>query len=377
MKKVLHISKYYYPFIGGIEQTAKDCVNALSGKYEQKVICFNHEKGNEISIVDGVQIVRCACQIKISSQSISINMIKQLKKMIKEFSPDYILLHYPNPFVAEILLPILPKDTKLILYWHLDITKQKILGKVFHFQNCRLIKRADEIIATSPNYIEGSKYLSKVKEKCLVVPSCINENRLQISEETKKIAEKIRKDNENKIICLAVGRHVPYKGFEYLIRAGKKLDSQFSIFITGKGELTPKLKELASEDKKIHFLGAIDDNILKAYYMEADIFCFPSITKNEAFGLALAEAMYFNKPSVTFTIPGSGVNYVNLNGITGIEVENRSVEKYAEALQTLGKNPDLREKFGMAAGERVRNNFLYTQYKKNICKAFVLEKRKK
>ena len=377
MEKVLHISKYYYPFIGGIEQTAKDCVNALSGKYEQKVICFNHEKGNEISIVDGVQIVRCACQIKISSQSISINMIKQLKKMIKEFSPDYILLHYPNPFVAEILLPILPKDTKLILYWHLDITKQKILGKVFHFQNCRLIKRADEIIATSPNYIEGSKYLSKVKEKCLVVPSCINENRLQISEETKKIAEKIRKDNENKIICLAVGRHVPYKGFEYLIRAGKKLDSQFSIFITGKGELTPKLKELASEDKKIHFLGAIDDNILKAYYMEADIFCFPSITKNEAFGLALAEAMYFNKPSVTFTIPGSGVNYVNLNGITGIEVENRSVEKYAEALQTLGKNPDLREKFGMAAGERVRNNFLYTQYKKNICKAFVLEKRKK
>ena len=377
MEKVLHISKYYYPFIGGIEQTAKDCVNALSGKYEQKVICFNHEKGNEISIVDGVQIVRCACQIKISSQSISINMIKQLKKMIKEFSPDYILLHYPNPFVAEILLPILPKDTKLILYWHLDITKQKILGKVFHFQNCRLIKRADEIIATSPNYIEGSKYLSKVKEKCLVVPSCINENRLQISEETKKIAEKIRKDNENKIICLAVGRHVPYKGFEYLIRAGKKLDSQFSIFITGKGELTPKLKELASEDKKIHFLGAIDDNILKAYYMEADIFCFPSITKNEAFGLALAEAMYFKKPSVTFTIPGSGVNYVNLNGITGIEVENRSVEKYAEALQTLGKNPDLREKFGMAAGERVRNNFLYTQYKKNICKAFVLEKRKK
>ena len=377
MKKVLHISKYYYPFIGGIEQTAKDCVNALSGKYEQKVICFNHEKGNEISIVDGVQIVRCACQIKISSQSISINMIKQLKKVVKEFSPDYILLHYPNPFVAEILLPVLPQDTKLILYWHLDITKQKILGKVFHFQNCRLIKRADEIIATSPNYIEGSKYLSKVKEKCLVVPSCINENRLQISEETKKIAEKIRKDNENKIICLAVGRHVPYKGFEYLIRAGKKLDSQFAIFITGKGELTHKLKELASGDKKIHFLGAVDDNTLKAYYMEADIFCFPSITKNEALGLALAEAMYFNKPSITFTIPGSGVNYVNLKGITGIEVENRSVEKYAEALQTLGKNSDLRKKYGMAAGERVRNNFLYTQYKENICKAFVLEKRKK
>lgn len=376
MERVLHISKYYYPFIGGIEQTAKDCVNALSGKYEQKVICFNHEKGNQKSIVDGVQIIRCACQMKVSSQSISISMRKQLREVIKEFSPNYVLIHYPNPFVSEILLPILPNNTKLILYWHLDITKQKILGKVFHFQNCRLIKRADKIIATSPNYIEGSKYLSKVKEKCLVVPSCINEERLQINEETKAISNKIRKNNENKIICLAVGRHVPYKGFEYLIRAAKKLDSRFSIFITGKGELTPKLKELAKGDNKIHFLGAIDDNTLKAYYMATDIFCFPSITKNEAFGLALAEAMYFNKPAITFTIPGSGVNYVNLKEITGMEVENRSIEEYTKALQKLGTDSDLRKKYGKAAGERVRNNFLYNQYKDNICKAFVFGEKK-
>lgn len=43
--------------------------------------------------------------------------------------------------------------------------------------------------------------------------------------------------------------------------------------------------------------------------------------------LALAEAMYYEKPAVTFTIPGSGVNYVCLNSENGIEVENRNVEK--------------------------------------------------
>ena len=31
MKRVLHISKYYYPFIGGIEQVARDAVRALQG----------------------------------------------------------------------------------------------------------------------------------------------------------------------------------------------------------------------------------------------------------------------------------------------------------------------------------------------------------
>lgn len=42
-KRILHISKYYFPFRGGIEQTAQDCVNALALDFEQKVICFNHE----------------------------------------------------------------------------------------------------------------------------------------------------------------------------------------------------------------------------------------------------------------------------------------------------------------------------------------------
>ena len=46
MKKILHIPDYYYPHIGGIEQTAGDCVSALAGEdVEQRVFCFNHEKG--------------------------------------------------------------------------------------------------------------------------------------------------------------------------------------------------------------------------------------------------------------------------------------------------------------------------------------------
>ena len=44
MKKILHISKYYYPFSGGIEQIARDCVNALKDDYEQRVIAFNEDK---------------------------------------------------------------------------------------------------------------------------------------------------------------------------------------------------------------------------------------------------------------------------------------------------------------------------------------------
>lgn len=367
-KKILHVSKYYYPFVGGVEQTARDIVNSLKDEYEQKVLCFNHEDGNCEDKVDGINVIRCHCQCKISSQSLSASYGKKMKVIMQEFQPDYVIIHYPNPFATYYLLKYLMPNMKLIVYWHLDIVKQKILGKLFQHQNLELIKRADCVVATSPNYIEGSHYLSKAKEKCIVIPSCINEQRLNVTESSIALSKKIRQENQGKIICLAVGRHVEYKGFEYLVRASKLLDSNIAIYITGAGERTKDLIAMKEDDKKVNFIGLVDDDTLKAYYLAADIFCFPSITKNEAFGLALAEAMCYGNPAVTFNIKGSGVNYVSLDRVTGIEVENRNVELYAKAIKELSDDKNLRERYGKAGRNRVEENFLYAQYCENICR---------
>ncbi|MBP5242939.1 MAG: glycosyltransferase, partial [Clostridia bacterium] len=179
-------------------------------------------------------------------------------------------------------------------------------------------------------------------------------------------AEEIKAENADKIICYAMGRHVPYKGIEYLVRASKLLDDKFSVYIGGQGPLTESLKELAQGDDKVHFLGRVSDEEATAYMLACDIFCFPSITKNEAFGIALAEAMYFSNPAVTFTIDGSGVYYVSLDGVTGIEAENGNVEKYAQALQTLAKDESLRQKYGEAAKQRVLDNFTFEKFKENV-----------
>lgn len=370
MKRILHISKYYYPFVGGVEQTARDCVNALEGKFEQKVVCFNHNKGDKTDIVDGIEVVRCGCQFKISSQSISISYSRTLKYIIKNYNPDYIVFHYPNPFVAYFLLNYMNKECKLLMYWHLDITKQKFLSLFVKSQNKKLLDNAWKIIATSPNYIEGSPWLYAYRNKCNIIPSCINEDRLNITDSVKNEVQRIKERNNNKIICLAVGRHVEYKGFEYLISSSKLLNDDFIFYIAGSGPLTKKLKKLAGGDKKINFLGKIEDAKLKAYLNATDIFCFPSITKNEAYGLALAEAMYYGKPTITFEINGSGVNFVSINGVTGLEVENCSVKKLAGALTTLAQDSKLRLAYGNNARIRAETMFLFSQYKKNILKLF-------
>ena len=371
MKKILHISKYYYPFFGGTEQIARDVVLALKGEYEQKVIAFNDGKDDRTDTVDGIEVIKCGCFAKIAAQSLSTSYGKHLHQVMKDFQPDIVVFHYPNPFVAALLLRELKTTkAKLVVHWHLDIIRQKYLRVLFASQNRRLLECAVKVIATSPNYIEGSQWLQSVKEKCVVVPNCINVERMSVTDDIQKRAEEIRTKNSGKTICVAVGRHTEYKGFTYLIQASKLLDGRFLIYITGTGELTEKLHEEANDDKKVVFTGRIDDMELKALILASDIFCFPSITKNEAFGLALAEGMYYGKPAVTFTIPGSGVNYVSINGETGIEVENRNAKKYAEAMKKLADDAELREKYGDAGRKRVEENFLSTQFCENARRMF-------
>ena len=165
-----------------------------------------------------------------------------------------------------------------------------------------------------------------------------------------------------------MGRHVEYKGFRYLIDASNRLDDKYVFYIAGTGELTEELKKQASNDPKVVFLGRISDSDRRAYLQACDITCFPSITRNEAFGLALAEGMYFGKPAVTFSISGSGVNYVSINRVTGIECPNRDVDAYAEAIKELADNSELRKQYGEAARQRIVNNFTEKKFKENLSK---------
>lgn len=376
--KVLQLSNYYYPFIGGIEQVARDIADVLKAHaIEQKIICFNgdascegyttHKEETIHDKIDGIEVIRCGYQAKISSQALSFSYPRELKKVLNDFKPDIVIFHYPNPYCSHFLLKYLSKKTKLFIYWHLDITKQKILGKLFHYQNIRLIKRADKIIGATTKHLDESAYTKYFEGKKYLLPYRIDEDSLVITDKEIKKAEAIRQKYSGKVLGFFIGRHVPYKGLKYLIEASKLLsDENVHLFIAGKGELTEELKAQAKGDSKIEFIGSISASDKRAYLYATDIICFPSITRNEGFGLALAEGMYFGKPAVTFTIPGSGVNIVNLNGVTGLECPNSDSAAYANALDKLIKSLDLRKQYGKAARERVLKNYTKKQFEQNV-----------
>ncbi len=355
--RILHISKYYYPYIGGVENICKYLVDNMKHDNDIAVVCFNEQKDDRIDIVDGVKIYRVGAKLTIARQALSLSYFSVLRRAIKEFRPDVIHFHWANPYPAFVLLTMIPKNVKLVIHWHMDIIKQRKLYPLIKPVETRLLKRASLVIVTSPNYRNGSIPLQPFKDKVRVVPNAIDESTLAPQEGDKDKIASIREKFGNKDIVFFVGRHIQYKGLPHLIEAEKMVKSDCAFVIAGKGPLTEELKASCHSDR-VHFVGKISDDDLRCYLYAAKVFAFPSITKNEAFGVALAEAMYCHTPAVTFSIYGSGVNWVSINNETCLEVPNGDDKAYANAIDELLQDNILCNRLADNGVQRVKNNFL-------------------
>ena len=354
-KTILQIAKYYYPIEGGIETVTKYLSEGLT-TYEQVVVCFSQDGITRLDTVNGVKVYRIASSLNIASQDIAFSYYHYLKKIIYEEQPDIILLHCPNPFLYPITAKLTPKDVKLVLLWHSDILGKGILYKLVKQFEKVILRKADLILATSPNYIHPSSPIYNYRDKTEVVANGIIKNDFVWRTGDETTIEEIRRKYHHKKIVFFVGRHAAYKGIDYLIEAEKYIQSDCVILIGGRGPETERLKSM-TQSSRIKFIGRIPNEYLRCYYYASDIFAFTSCTKQEAFGIALAEAMYCGSVPVTFTIEGSGVNWVSVGGETGIEVPLGDVKAYAEAIDRLLTDRDLYMKYATAGKDRIIRMF--------------------
>ena len=244
--------------------------------------------------------------------------------------------------------------------WHSDILGKGILYHLINRFEKKILKEADLILATSPNYIHPSSPIYKYQEKTRVVPNGIIAKDFRLLKKDQSTINYIKKKYGKKRIIFFVGRHATYKGINYLIEAEKYIKSDCVILIGGRGPETEAMKELAQSDR-IKFIGKISNEDLHCYYYASDIFGFTSCTKQEAFGIALAEAMYCGCVPVTFTIEGSGVNWVSVKGETGEEVALGDVKAYAEAIDRLLTDKNLHQQYAEAGHDRIVNMFTSEQ----------------
>ncbi len=328
----------------------------MKNAHEVAVVCFSEGHHDVVEYVAGVKVFRVATRMKISKQALSLSYFPMLSRAIKEFKPEVIHLHWANPYPAAVLLTMMPKDLKLVIHWHMDIIAQSNIYPFIKPVETALLRRASLILVTSPNYRDASAPLQPFIDKVKVLPNAVDKENLKQRDGDEERIEGIKAKYGNKKMVLFIGRHTQYKGLPYLLEAEGEVKSDCVFVIGGEGSMTKELNAKC-KSQRVHSVGRLTDEELRLYFHAASVFAFPSFTKNEAFGMALAEAMYCRTPAVTFTIPGSGVNWVCPNGECGIEVPNGNVEEYAKAIDRLLSDEKLAHSMGETGHKRVKELF--------------------
>lgn len=350
---ILQINKLYSPWIGGIESIVKDVAEAMKKKADMTVLVCSPKGKGCVESVDGVKVVRAGSFGMKFSMPISFSFPFLVRKYSR--SADVIILHDPFP-LGDLAVLLSGFHGKLIVWWHSDIVKQKRLRKLLNPIIERLLRRADRILTTSEQYIDGSSYLSRYRQKCAIIPYGIDIEKYDSIVRMPILTEQLNKKENVKL--LFVGRLVYYKGIGFLLKAMETVNGA-ELFIVGKGPDEKALKtyvEVHGLSDRVHFISPLPEDQLKAAFADCDIFVFPSVAKSEAFGIVQLEAMVYGKPVINTRL-GTSVEYVSLDGITGITVEPEDSKALAAAITKLTVDSELRRKLGENAARRVCEKF--------------------
>lgn len=354
--KIVHLSKFYKPYFGGIESVVADLAESQSLEHEVAVVACGGNRHAAEEEIDGVTVYRCKSLANIFSTPISIGYISK-STFCSRF--DVVHVHLPNPLanIAVAVSHLLGKrGGRLIVHWHSDIVKQKRLLRVYMPLLNWLLNKADAIIVTSPPYLDGSDQLAKYRQKCTVVPIGAGDLLTRVEP---NIVESIRHRYAGKNIVFSLGRHIYYKGFEYLIEAAKFMEDTV-VLIAGEGPDTGSYRRLINShgvDDKVFLVGRIPDEQLPSYFAAAGVYCMPSVEKSEAFGVAQVEAMSVGVPVVSTDISGSGVPWVNLDGTSGLVCAVRDPQAIASAINGILSNHELRRRLSLGARARFEKSF--------------------
>lgn len=353
--KILQLGKFY-PIQGGVEKVMYDLMLGLSTTYDDvtcDMLCVAAEPQPPIVKLNKNSTLYCAkLNKKLFSTMLSCDIVRKLQKICNDY--DIIHIHHPDPMVA-LALKLSSYKGKVVLHWHSDILKQKMLLKFYRPLQNWLINRSDLIIGTSPKYLEESPHLKDTIKRKDAVPIGIE----PIIPDCEKV-NKIREEYQNRKIIFSLGRLVGYKGYQYLIGAAKYLPEEFIILIGGSGPLKDELQSQISKhnlNSKVKLLGRVSDEELPSYYRACDVYVMSSVWKTEAFGIVQIEAMSCGKPIVATHIPESGVDWVNKDGFSGLNVPPENPKAIADAIISITSDKDIYNQYCINSKQRYEETF--------------------
>jgi phosphatidylinositol alpha-mannosyltransferase len=286
----------------------------------------------------------------VARVTISIRLESQIKEVFAREKFDICHLHEPlMPTLCTTVLRL--KPVPMVGTFHASGGKPwyTMFSPIMKWYLDRWFRKLDGRIAVSP---VAMRYINTYfPAEYTIIPNGIDthhfNNHIQPFEDF----------IDGKINILFVGRMEKRKGFDYLWKAYRKVKQEIPacrLIAVGPGT---RLRN--KYEKRIHrarlndvvFTGYAAYSDLPRYYKTADIVCFPN-TGWESFGVVLLEAMSIGKPIIASAI--DGFTSVMTDGVEGIAVPPRDVDKLTEALFKLIRDEELRRQMGARGKPRAQ-----------------------
>jgi glycosyltransferase involved in cell wall biosynthesis len=244
----------------------------------------------------------------------------------------------------------------------------------------RLLHEADRIIAECPQDQRDMESLYGAPSECIdVVPCGFDPD--EFWPVTLDARQQLALDRDEFII-LQLGRIVPRKGIDNVIRAVALLQQQHQVrarllVVGGNGEQpdpvpTPELGRLMlladqlGIAQSVTFTGQRQRELLRYYYSAADVFV--TTPWYEPFGITPVEAMACGTPVVGTAV--GGIKTTVVDGETGYLVPPNDPETLAERLARLQREPHTAQRMGWAGMRRAYQHYTWRSVAGNIAAVY-------
>ena len=280
--------------VGGVERVFAEVAKRLAARgHDVTLLCSTDGRPGR-AVEAGVKVVREKRHLTLFRAPVCT-----LTRRIP-YTSDIIQVAATYPFTTPAVLHRARKlGIPAVLDFHFEPHLESPLGKLAAHAYRRVgppsYQHADAVVVRSLSYAERSPSLDAIpKDRLQVVPNGFDPERF-------KPTGSMRRGD----YLLFVGRLVPYKGLEVLLRAMAKGKVSAPLLIVGDGPLRTPLKQLAARlGVDAHFLGHVPDQDLPALYRGARLTLLPSVNKQEAFGICLIESMACGTPVLASALPG-------------------------------------------------------------------------
>lgn len=392
--RVLLVSDYYPPVLGGIASVVGSLANALHSRGHEVCVCavagpkertvkqeiVTHKSKNIVSFFPFISKQVEEPNIPPMPDPL---FIRDLQKICSEFKPDVIHAHgwvmFPTSFYRRTnrairvvvtlhdygffcakrdLIPELYKEKVPMICRLNDVKKEclacssRIYGfpKAFGVVSCiRLFKslllEVNSLTAVS-NYVR-EKAQNTFKTGLQVVPNFIDPEKFH------SVPKHASTKHHGTVDILFVGRLTPAKGVALLTAAFRILHKSLpetNLVIVGKKD--PFYSIRTGEESVFQYEGVNNDDLL-SLYNQARIVVVPSVWADPAPLVAL-EAMAFGKPLIVTNV--GGLKDLVAHGKTGLVVEPRP-ENLAAAVESLLSNPSESSEMGARGKLRLLKNY--------------------